>query len=355
MKVATIALLFLSLVLGSFAAELATLEQQSILCPLCVQESVALINVLLNGVLGKSISTCGDLCSYATTPFEQKICDYTCDALGLAAFIKLLEDDGKDIDFIYLCEIVDMCPKEACTGKCLDITKFEVAPKQVVIGGDIVNQITIQEYKPWNGTGMFRYDLTGPGDVHIQNDQLLQGGWSIGAPQTMVFKYPTKIPKGSNDPPFSEGTYQAVVQICDGSCGSTYPDSRLLATASTTFTMIRGNNGEFEIAETEEVEVEPLMLVDDNKRGFLKKIGKGIKKVVKGSKCGICKTVVSILKKQYNGNPSSINNIIDKACGKIPIAGALCSSFLKSKAQKIAGYLQDGDSTSQICGLIKAC
>lgn len=118
-------------------------------------------------ILGKTVQTCNELCSYASSPFEQRICDYACDAIGLATFIKLLEEDGKDIDLIYLCELVKICPMEACTGKCMEIQSFKVNPNPVVIGSDINNIITVQEFKAWNGTG------TSP--IHIVNEIAVVG------------------------------------------------------------------------------------------------------------------------------------------------------------------------------------
>eukprot|EP01128_Nolandella_sp_AFSM9_P011912 TRINITY_DN8807_c0_g1_i1.p1 TRINITY_DN8807_c0_g1~~TRINITY_DN8807_c0_g1_i1.p1 ORF type:complete len:282 (-),score=71.04 TRINITY_DN8807_c0_g1_i1:206-1024(-) len=89
--------------------------------------------------------------------------------------------------------------------------------------------------------------------------------------------------------------------------------------------------------------------------GFLKKIGKGIKKAVGGSKCAICKTAVDVIKAEYGGKISNIPGIINRACGNVPVASELCRTFIGSKANQIGDLLNSGDSSSQVCSIIKAC
>eukprot|EP01128_Nolandella_sp_AFSM9_P005406 TRINITY_DN25_c1_g1_i1.p1 TRINITY_DN25_c1_g1~~TRINITY_DN25_c1_g1_i1.p1 ORF type:complete len:305 (-),score=91.61 TRINITY_DN25_c1_g1_i1:89-1003(-) len=103
------------------------------------------------------------------------------------------------------------------------------------------------------------------------------------------------------------------------------------------------------------LQVQNLLAGNTEKRGFLKKIGKGIKKAVGGSKCSICKTAVSVIKTQYGGKISAIPGLINRACGNIPVVSALCKTFIGAKATKIGELLNSGDSASEVCSLIKAC
>ena len=83
------------------------------LCPWCIDEAVADINVLLNIILDQGIlGTCGDLCGALAnrtgSAFAGDICDLVCDGLGIDEFIH--EIIKVDLDPIWYCEIADLCP-----------------------------------------------------------------------------------------------------------------------------------------------------------------------------------------------------------------------------------------------------
>jgi len=85
------------------------------LCPLCINEAVELINVVLNIILdGGIIGSCGDLCNLVYNKTGSKalgdLCDVGCDAVGLDEFIKIII--RADIDPIYYCQLVDLCPSK---------------------------------------------------------------------------------------------------------------------------------------------------------------------------------------------------------------------------------------------------
>jgi hypothetical protein len=85
------------------------------LCPLCINEAVELINVVLNIILdGGIIGSCGELCHLVYNKTGSKvladICDVGCEAVGIDEFIKIIIK--ADIDPIYYCQLVDMCPSK---------------------------------------------------------------------------------------------------------------------------------------------------------------------------------------------------------------------------------------------------
>lgn len=85
------------------------------LCPLCINEAVELINVVLNVILDEGIlGSCADLCQAVYNKSGSKdlaeLCDIGCDALGIDEYIKLLIN--ADIDPIYYCQTVHMCPSK---------------------------------------------------------------------------------------------------------------------------------------------------------------------------------------------------------------------------------------------------
>ncbi len=84
-------------------------------CPECINEAVALINVVLNIILDEGIvASCGALCEDVYNKTGSKalrdLCDTGCDAFGIDEFIKLIIT--ADIDPIYYCQVVHLCPSK---------------------------------------------------------------------------------------------------------------------------------------------------------------------------------------------------------------------------------------------------
>ena len=82
-------------------------------CPACINEVVELINVLLNVILDEGImGSCDDICHAVFNKTQKKdleeLCFAGCDGLGIDEFIKLIVH--ADIDPIYYCQIVHLCP-----------------------------------------------------------------------------------------------------------------------------------------------------------------------------------------------------------------------------------------------------
>ena len=84
-------------------------------CPECVNTFVELINIVLNILLDVGVvDTCNDLCDLVEqksgSAFLGTLCGVTCDTLGIIEFVKLA--NKTDIDPIYYCEIISLCPSK---------------------------------------------------------------------------------------------------------------------------------------------------------------------------------------------------------------------------------------------------
>jgi hypothetical protein len=84
-------------------------------CPLCINEAVEIINVVLNVILDEGIlGTCGELCGIVAnktkSKFAGELCDIVCDGVGIDEFIRLII--VADLDPIWYCEIADLCPSK---------------------------------------------------------------------------------------------------------------------------------------------------------------------------------------------------------------------------------------------------
>jgi hypothetical protein len=85
------------------------------LCPECINEAVAAINVLGNLILDQGIiGSCGDLCGALANKTGSKeagvVCDVVCTAFGIDEFVKLLIKT--DLDPIWYCQIAKFCPSK---------------------------------------------------------------------------------------------------------------------------------------------------------------------------------------------------------------------------------------------------
>ena len=85
------------------------------LCPECINEAVEVINILLNlildeGIIGSCNALCGALENKTNSSVIGDICLAVCEAYGIDEFVKALVK--ADLDPIYYCEVVDLCPSK---------------------------------------------------------------------------------------------------------------------------------------------------------------------------------------------------------------------------------------------------
>jgi len=216
-----------------------TLKDGYPLCGVCVQFAVVGINYLLNAILsGGVVGGCSELCHYIPNQTEEKVCNVMCDAVGVAGFIKAIE--AAKIDFIYFCELIDqtgltVCPVQDCpadTPDCLVPGDLTLAPATAKAGTPIQATLPISASAP-TGTSMVRISVCTGEDCQI--DDQLQVGWPKGDYGINLALNTTGMPAG---------TYKFGIQICEGTCGSTYPHAHDFGTKQATFTITA--------AETEE-------------------------------------------------------------------------------------------------------
>lgn len=84
------------------------------LCSPCIEESVTIVNMLLNFILDEGIiQSCSALCGALANKTDVvigDICDVVCEGMGIAEFVKALVK--ADIDPIWYCELADLCPSK---------------------------------------------------------------------------------------------------------------------------------------------------------------------------------------------------------------------------------------------------
>jgi hypothetical protein len=132
------------------------------LCPECINEAVSLINVVLNIILdGGIVGSCGALCREVYNKTGSKdladLCDVGCDAVGIDEFIKIIVN--ADIDPIYYCQLVRMCPvKDDGDAK---FTNFCVYPASGPEGTTFSIDLSFKTVNG-TGTGTFTFNVTDP-------------------------------------------------------------------------------------------------------------------------------------------------------------------------------------------------
>ena len=85
------------------------------LCSECIEESVTVINILLNlvldeGIVGSCTLLCDALGNRTHSNVTRDLCEAVCEAYGIDEFVKALVND--DLDPIWYCELLDICPSK---------------------------------------------------------------------------------------------------------------------------------------------------------------------------------------------------------------------------------------------------
>eukprot|EP01130_Rhizamoeba_saxonica_P002328 TRINITY_DN12154_c0_g1_i1.p1 TRINITY_DN12154_c0_g1~~TRINITY_DN12154_c0_g1_i1.p1 ORF type:complete len:235 (+),score=62.95 TRINITY_DN12154_c0_g1_i1:51-755(+) len=197
-------------------------------CKLCisfVSQSISdLLQIIVNGGI---LGTCGALCSQLPNSLEQTVCNLMCDYVGIEGFIKLL--DEVDPDPIYICEEITVCPiNDKAAG---NVSSVAVNPESGHQGATF-DILVMYEVIKTIGTGQLVIDITPP-----------QGsGEPFGAAELLIQaapgRYGVKLEleaKPSQQQPFSPGTYNIQVGLCEGTCGSKHPHTHLLGMGTGSF------------------------------------------------------------------------------------------------------------------------
>ncbi|CAF3349365.1 unnamed protein product [Rotaria socialis] len=211
------------------------------LCPMCINEAVAAINVILNAILDEGIlADCNKLCSIVankSSSFIGTMCDLACDALGIDEFIHFII--AADPDPIWYCEIARLCPIN--DNGDAKFVKFSVLPSTGPQGTTFVIDCS---FKSLNGTGtsMLRLDITDPTNETDSNDFLIEAK----KPGTYSEKIGLKTLTALNCDPtkricdsFLVGTYNVTAQFCNGECDSHHPHSGNYDLGKASFTVTK--------------------------------------------------------------------------------------------------------------------
>ncbi|CAF0853409.1 unnamed protein product [Rotaria sordida] len=232
------------------------------LCPTCINEVVELINIVLNIILDEGIvASCGDLCGFVANRTGSKIlgdiCDLACDAFGIDEFVKLIIK--ADIDPIYYCQLVDMCPiNDHGDAK---FTNFGVLPQTAPQGTTFVLDLSFMTVNG-TGTGTFTFNIINPKNESSGNLYWFEAK----KPGTYIEKLGIKTyalsdcdpSKGKNAYFFVTincliscviltglcdawpvGTYRVTAQICNGDCGSHHPHTSIYDSKATSFVITK--------------------------------------------------------------------------------------------------------------------
>ena len=173
---------------------------------------------------GGVIGGCGELCGMLSTQWEATACNLVCDVVGIEGFMDAL--DKVDLDPIYYCHVVDLC-------------------KEFQDASATVTQLGVN---PASGTQFtFTADITvnstvGAGEVALQfydDSGAFVGGGASPVSGADVGEFTTSLgyDNTQTDEPLDKGTYTATFYFCQGECGSSHPISKILGSASTTFTI----------------------------------------------------------------------------------------------------------------------
>ena len=240
MKLPVLLLVILSL--SAFSEANVSLTSQGILhmnqsldislCEICNNFISNGINQLLNAILKGGIAGgCSEICSNAfpTKKSEQGVCNMICDAVGVYAFVQLVEKYSGYLDPIYFCELVKVCTIHEGGSARLDnlIVKPESGPSGTTFDIDISFTVLNQ-----TSTGELEILIVPPNSKSFGTAQFDEGF----APGKYSVKFSIQT-HPTEEEPFEIGNYAVNFAACDGECGSKLPHSALLFEASGNFTI----------------------------------------------------------------------------------------------------------------------
>jgi len=215
------------------------------LCPTCVQLMSNALNYILNAILsGAVMGTCGEVCSYVPGDLEQQVCNLVCDAAGVYAFIEAVQK--ANLDPIYYCQIIDICPVHDCDGTCVTIDTLEANPASVQSGQTVEVGMSFTVTNQ-TGAGIFSISAC-PSDYSevaycVAADQL-EAGFEPGTYSASINIDTSQDPQPyeleeTKYSSFPAGEYDVTGIVCNGYCdsegGDGHKHSQLLASATTTF------------------------------------------------------------------------------------------------------------------------
>jgi hypothetical protein len=185
---------------------------QGIGCPVCVTFFDNTLGDLLNIILNLGIGAgCGTLCTQLPQPLEQAICEFLCVAVGFEAFVDLL--NSTDIDPIYLCTEMDVCPANTCATGCVTIDSVAVQPKSGPVRTTFNVEVIVHALQN-TGTGVTRVVVNPPGGGQPFAVENLNEGWQAGTVNNVTVAVETDW----EDWTFPPGQYPIEIDSCAYDC-----------------------------------------------------------------------------------------------------------------------------------------
>ncbi|CAF1464454.1 unnamed protein product [Rotaria magnacalcarata] len=207
-------------------------------CPQCINTYGDLIELVLDVILQYGVmNTCGELCDLVAEKSGSSLlgflCTFGCDILGIEEFVKII--DKADIDPIYYCERIKVCPIN--DNGDAKFKSFVILPPHGPQGTTFSIDFV---YVSNNGTG------TGELIIAIKTvDKVpLSASFLVEAQKPGTYGERVSVdasPDPDCDPTQDEceswvpGTYNVTVLICNGQCGSHHPHTQLYDTATGLF------------------------------------------------------------------------------------------------------------------------
>jgi len=197
-----------------------------------------LANIIANiGV----IASCTEICSYLGNTLEVDICDALCSGVGITVFVLLVKEVEKDPDAIYVCKKLSACDSRVGNVR---ITQFTVSP---VSSSQGTTFSAIGFYTVFNETGTGQiclYIQSPPGVVEddVQPMGLITQYTCNLIEDLQPNKYNVTVPIASTDSvviaqSWPSGQYVASLEVCEGTCGSSWDGTILYSQKSADFTI----------------------------------------------------------------------------------------------------------------------
>jgi len=211
---------------SSFASDSAS---DGKLCPTCIDFMSEALDELLNIIANVGvIGGCHDICDLLSNSIEADICQVLCDVVGIEGFIKLI--NVTDPDPIYICEELDrICPVNS-TGNATVISA-SVSPASGKQGTTftITTEFAVTSQL---GTGTLEFDVYPPDGEDFGDASLLIETLPGTYGATLSFK---ATPSEAES--FEPGVYPVTVYVCESTCGSVHPNSKVYSSFTTQFTI----------------------------------------------------------------------------------------------------------------------
>jgi hypothetical protein len=219
--------------------DLTATPEEGVACPDCAKFMADNLNNLVNiilqiGVEGNCEKLCGDL---HTSPAATAVCELLCLAVGLDEFVKILQSE--DLDPVWICKELHVCPVNDCVGDCVQISNVSVSPSIAKLRTEFVISFMLKGLK---STGTLTTNvqfpcLTSSCQNPVVGFDVVLGGLKVGETQTFELKIPTDEDSWMYK---SDATYPVSLLTCQYDCGDIH--SSIYSWAYTNFTVLKDSS-----------------------------------------------------------------------------------------------------------------